>query len=285
MNKLFILAALTALVKSSQAAVITVTANQVTVTANSGATPTPAAAPIAQNPIFPVASAGSSGSSSNSVSSSSASSSSSGSGSLNVTQEEFLKAFNEAKPYFSDPNVGNPTEAQYKAFINNAGPKGGITSKTELAMFLAEILWESGGLIYKSEVACKENNCAGTYSTPNDVPGKYYFGRGYMQLTWEYNYSAASKDLYGDDRLRTNPEMVATDEDVAWGVSFWFWKTVVKPKLNGTYNFGLATDAINGGKECRGADPTKAKKRYAIYVALLKVFEPSATPVESGCYN
>ena len=46
------------------------------------------------------------------------------------------------------------------------------------------------------------------YQTPNDVPGQYYYGRGYMQLSWQYNYLAASKDLYGDDRLARNPDQV-----------------------------------------------------------------------------
>jgi predicted chitinase len=196
-----------------------------------------------------------------------------------------MKAWTNSKQYLPDANINPPTADQYQAFISNAGPGGGITSNTELAMFLAEIMWESGGLIYKSELACKTNNCAGSYDNGKGAPGKYYYGRGYMQLTWEYNYADASKDLYGDDRLFQNPDQVATSEDAAWGVSYWFWKSRVKPKLNGTYNFGLATDAINGGLECRGADPTKAKKRYQIYVEILKVFEPSATPIEAGCYN
>lgn len=56
------------------------------------------------------------------------------------------------------------------------------------------------------------------------IKGKRYWGRGYIQLTWSYNYKAASLDLFNDDRLYTDPDQVATDDNIAWEVSFWFWK-------------------------------------------------------------
>ena len=206
-------------------------------------------------------------------------------GTLGITQDQFIKAWTNGKQFLPDPNIPAPNTDQYNAFINNASSKGGITTKTELAMFLAEIMWESGGLYYKAELACKTNNCAGSYQDSTGIPGKYYYGRGYIQLTWGANYKAASTALYGDDRILQNPDQVATDENSAWGVSFWFWKTNVKPALKNTFNFGLATNAINGALECKGSATDKAKKRFQIYTAILKVFEPSATPIETGCYN
>lgn len=196
-----------------------------------------------------------------------------------------MAAWTNGKQYLPDPNIPAPTTDQYNAFINNASSKGGIASKTELAMFLAEIMWESGGLYYKSELACQQNNCAGSYQDSVGIPGKYYYGRGYIQLTWGANYKAASNALYNNDDLLNNPDQVATNEDYAWGVSFWYWKANVKPALNNTYDFGLATKAINGALECSGSGTDIAKKRYQIYTEVLKVFEPSATPIESGCYN
>jgi hypothetical protein len=73
---------------------------------------------------------------------------------------------------------------QYSNFINGASPQGGITTKRELAMFLAQIIHESGGLVYKIEQACGSGcfKCPGQYITADDYPGKRYCGRGYIQL-------------------------------------------------------------------------------------------------------
>ena len=287
MNKFFILAVLTALAShSSNAAVVTMTAEAVTVIAGgaSASTPTPVAG--SGNSIINSndASTTAIGTSPAAVPATSASSSpSTASGPLNISWDDFLKAWTNGKQYIPDPNISSPTQAQYNAFIKNAGPAGGITSKAELAMFFAEIMFESGGLIYKAEIACKDTGCPGSYTDSTGIPGKYYYG--YIQLTWGSNYKAASMNLFQDDRLLQDPDQVATNEDYAWGVSFWFWKTIVKPALQGTLKFGLATNAINGALECRGTDPTKAKNRFKVYTEVLKVFDPASTPIEAGCYN
>jgi predicted chitinase len=44
-----------------------------------------------------------------------------------------------------------------------------------------------------------------------------------MQLSWNYNYFYAGADLNVD--LCTNPDLVATDEEVNWGTAIWFWTT------------------------------------------------------------
>jgi hypothetical protein len=86
-----------------------------------------------------------------------------------------------------------------------------------------------------------------------DVPGQRYFGRGYIQLTWCYNYGPASTDLFGDGRLVTDPDMVAREETVAWDTAFWFWKVYVHyaPGVQDG-RFGASTRVINGVLECAG---------------------------------
>jgi predicted chitinase len=42
-----------------------------------------------------------------------------------------------------------------------------------------------------------------------------------IQLSWNYNYYYAGAYIGRD--LCTNPELVATDEDVMWQTVFWFW--------------------------------------------------------------
>ena len=59
----------------------------------------------------------------------------------------------------------------------------------------------------------------------NNEPGDgfKYRGRGFIQLTGKGNYSAASKAIYGDDRLVKNPDLV-NDPAVAAEVSAWYMK-------------------------------------------------------------
>jgi predicted chitinase len=106
-----------------------------------------------------------------------------------------------------------------------------------------------------------------------------------MQLTWKANYEAASKDLYGDDRLVQKPQVVAEDEAIAWATAFYYWKTRVHtaPGVK-EGKFGATTKAINGALEC-GAPNDKAKKRFANYSKILTTWGISDKPDETGCYN
>ncbi len=201
-----------------------------------------------------------------------------------VTEEEFMSAW-KAGMQIVDPNTPNtphPTHAQYMAMANGAGSAGGITSRQELAMFFAQIMHQSSGLVFKKET----NPKLGTNGV--GAPGKEYYGRGYIQLAWPDNYKKASEALFGpgNTSLYDDPDQVATNEDLAWGVSFFYWKSMVKPNMTATPDaFGLSTRAINGPNECDGKNTPIAQKRYNIYTAVLKAWEPSMTPVESGCYN
>ena len=78
-----------------------------------------------------------------------------------------------------------PTMLQYTNFIGGMTSQGGITTKREAAMFLAEIIHESGGLQLVIESACGAGcaKCPTSYASPGmDSPGKLYCGRGYIQL-------------------------------------------------------------------------------------------------------
>ena len=195
-------------------------------------------------------------------------------------------SFDEFKNAVTNAGYPSPSSEQYNNLTSLAKSKGGISSKRELAMFLSQILWESDGLRAKKEYRCATNNCAGEYvHTPLDVPGKYYFGRGYIQLTWSYNYAAASQALYGDKNvLLNNPEMVEQD-DVAWATALWYWKANVRTRpgvLDG--QFGSSTNAINGALECNGGPAShKAPKRFAIYKKVLLAFGINETPNPAGC--
>ncbi|OMJ25764.1 Acidic endochitinase SP2 [Smittium culicis] len=190
--------------------------------------------------------------------------------------------FNQA---VTSAGYGQPSSDKCQAFLNGFSI-GGISNNVEAAMFLSQILWESDGLSTKEEYYCKTNDCSSAYASASDVSGKVYGGRGYIQLTWSSNYAAASKAIYGDDRLLKNPELVSASEDASWAVSFWYWSAIVKTDSGISQGkFGSSTNMINGALECRGSNTDKAKKRFEIYKKVLAVFSPGTTPNESGCYN
>ncbi len=164
-------------------------------------------------------------------------------------QQKALVSFDEFANAIKNNGYPNPTKEQYDSFVQGL-PKGLITTKEEAAMALTQFLHESQGLTKKVEIQCKETGCPGQYQVPGklrqffisceqrldkvqqssdcDAPGKKYFGRGYIQLSWCYNYKDASHDLYGDDSLVNDPDKVARDENTAWDTAFWFWKVLKK---------------------------------------------------------
>ncbi|KAJ1983395.1 hypothetical protein H4R34_001309 [Dimargaris verticillata] len=194
-----------------------------------------------------------------------------------MTCDEFTKAVTSS-------GYSAPSPAQCKAFQTQFS-KADVSSKLEAAMLVAQLIWESGGFQYKSEIACQGTGCPGEYATPGvDAPGKHYFGRGYIQLTWAENYKAASQGLFGDDRLLKNPDLVASDEETAVGVGMHYWKTRVHTQPGvAEGKFGVTTNAINGKLECGGPNSATAAKRFEIYKKVLAAFQLNNTPDPSGC--
>jgi len=195
-----------------------------------------------------------------------------------------LQQFNQAVTANGYPAPG---AEKHRIFIQSAS-KGLITTKQEAAMALAQFLHESDGLRAKREYACAQTQCPGSYATAGcDAPGKYYYGRGYIQLSWCYNYKPASLDLYKDERLVSNPDLVAESEEVAWETSFWYWKTAVHNQEGvSDGKFGVTTRAINGQLECWGGYYVeRARARFEIYKKIRSAFGLPGNGNESGCYN
>lgn len=166
---------------------------------------------------------------------------------------------------------GHPPVPSMRAYYNYLDIVARDMTLNEQAMLLANVVWETAGLQFIEEVACKSGNC--TY-------GKY-FGRGYIQLTWDYNYRRASFDIYGDDRLLRHPELVAQETD-AWRTTLWYWKTHVSPVLKqhdaiDNFLIGYAVMAINGQLECR--PKSNARERLRIYNGILEAWHIAEGPV------
>ncbi|CAL8128831.1 unnamed protein product [Orchesella dallaii] len=178
-----------------------------------------------------------------------------------------------------------PSQEQYKNFNAYARRTGKISSKQEAAMALAQLLHESDGLRAKTEYACVRSQCPSEYRNPQcDRPGRYYYGRGYIQLSWCYNYGPASRAIFGDDRLLDNPDQVAKDDKVAWQTAFWFWGERVHNQAGVQQGrFGASTKAINGGLECSAPGNTQAQARFRLYGNVRRAFGLQGAGDSSGC--
>ncbi|OQS54455.1 Endochitinase [Ecytonucleospora hepatopenaei] len=179
----------------------------------------------------------------------------------------------------------SPNEEYLNAVVD--GVNKNWKDKDMAAQFLAQIAHESGGFQYVEEIACAGNTCPGQYGSDQGAPGKQYYGRGFMQLSWPDNYKNASADLYGNSELYDDPDKVAKDTQKAYDVSQWFWDKNVKGKEGvGPDHFGYSTKAINGELECKNNNNIdKSKKRYDIYTKMAKAMNIEKVADEAGCYT
>jgi len=209
-----------------------------------------------------------------------------GGGRVFITKREMAKAVRAAGYHI------HITDRIYHGFLK-AIAHAGITSKIELAMFLTQVLWESGGLRHKAEIRCRETKCPGEYRHPGDPEGRFYYGRGYLQLTWSYNYKKCSRDLFGNDSLFRHPDWVERSEFLAWATAAWFWKHNVHRKLR-HHMFGYSTQYINGDLECKrwrakneevspGPFAQKAEKRFNHYQRVYRALNLPGKPIGGGC--
>ena len=161
-----------------------------------------------------------------------------------------------------------------------AGEGDPTIRKRELAAFFAHIAHETtnggpgnytGGLYYTEEQACLDGHCTqyntGGASPYQPAPGKSYYGRGPLQLTYAYNYGLAGEEL--GLPLLAKPELVSHDGVIAFRTALWFWMKRQNPKpschdivcgkwkptpedlrLHRRPGFGMTINIINGGLEC-----------------------------------
>ncbi len=107
-----------------------------------------------------------------------------------------------------------------------------------------------------------------TYGVADPVTGKTYYGRGYVQLTWKYNYDKMGRLLKID--LINNPEL-ATDPGIAYEI-------MIIGMVNGLFTGRSLSDYLNPDKTdyytarriINGLDKANLIKSYALdYEAFL----------------
>lgn len=221
-------------------------------------------------------------------------------------------------------------------FANFINTTNTTNNKRELAAFLANISKETTGgwqlpvgggsngdyaqwgLYFVHEVGYSSTASAGAYSQastdypPN--PSKGYYGRGPIQLSWNYNYGQLSKFLYNDvSVLLDNPDLVQQDGVLAFKSAIWFWMMPQWPKpschqamhelwsplaneysANKMYKKGFAhvNNIINGGLECRSFSTATYTQKVVIrsdlfkyYLGILGFTPQEITNENSGDYS
>ncbi|XP_074284511.1 acidic endochitinase SP2-like [Silene latifolia] len=165
------------------------------------------------------------------------------------------------------------------AFLNALGnyPQFGTSGANnddnlrEIAAFFAHVAHETGRFCHIEEndgAATNDVFCDASNTQYTCVSGKKYYGRGPLQLTWNFNYGAAGQSI-GFDGLNA-PETVANDVVISFKTALWFWMNNVHSVLN--QGFGASIRAINGGVECNGGNPSEVNDRIQLYQQYCGVF-------------
>ncbi|WP_407605247.1 glycoside hydrolase family 19 protein [Pseudomonas aeruginosa] len=156
------------------------------------------------------------------------------------------------------------------------GTVGSVEIATqEIAAFFAHVTHETGHLCYIEEIG-GPSQPVGQYclSSPQYpcAPGKRYYGRGPLQLSWNYNYIDAGNSLNFDGL--NNPDLVAEDPILSFETALWFWMKYCHNAFITGQGFGATIRAINGALECDGNNPATVTARvnyYTSYCAQLGV--------------
>ena len=146
-------------------------------------------------------------------------------------------------------------------------PKWGIDTPQRQAMFLAQVLHESGEFRYLSELG--SDKYLSKYDTGKlaqrlgntpeaDGDGQKYKGRGLIQITGRANYLRCGKALQLP--LLKSPELLETPRQ-ATASACWFWFAHNLNKHADINAITACTKAINGGTN--GLDDRKAYWKLA----------------------
>lgn len=227
----------------------------------------------------------------------------------------------------------------YSTFCNTGND---YNDKRELAAFLANITKEttggwadpdptqsaanqptgshgSWGLYWLRELGPggsatqKSTNCYTTGSTIDyqPAPGKCYYGRGPIQLSYFYNYGNFSEFLYNNTSLVSNPDLLEQNGELAFLSAIWFWMTPQCPKpschqvMQEIYDesatsyskakmskkgFLHTVNIINGSVECHdgawdSAKPVLRSKLYRYYMSLIGFTSTEISNEDMGDYS
>ncbi len=190
------------------------------------------------------------------------------SGGFVVSEAQFNTMFPNRNPFYTYAGL----TAALSAYPGFATTGSATVQKQEAAAFLANVSHETGGLVYivEQNTSNYSHYCDTSQSYGCPAGQSAYYGRGPIQLSWNFNYKAAG-DALGIDLL-DNPNLVQTDAAVAWKTGLWYWDTQTGPGTMTAHNamvngagFGETIRSINGSVECNGGNPAEVQDRVNAY--------------------
>ncbi|GHJ91768.1 chitinase [Streptomyces sp. NE5-10] len=191
-----------------------------------------------------------------------------------VTEAQFNQMFPNRNPFYTYAGLVAAAK-KYPAF---AGTGSDTVKKQEAAAFLANVSHETGGLYYivEQNTANYPHYCDANQPYGCPAGQAAYYGRGPIQLSWNFNYKAAG-DALGIDLLN-NPWRVEQDPAVAMMTGLWYWNTQNGPGTMTAHNamvngagFGQTIWAINGSLECNGGNPAQVQSRVTKYQQFTQI--------------
>jgi chitinase len=207
-----------------------------------------------------------------------------GSNGFVVTEAQFNQMFPSRNSFYT---YGGLTAAMsaYPGFANSGTD---TVKRQEAAAFLANVSHETGGLVYivEQNTANYPHYCDASQSYGCPAGQSAYYGRGPIQLSWNFNYKAAG-DALGIDLLH-NPNLVQTDSAISWKTGLWYWNTQSGPGTMTPHNamvnsagFGETIRSINGSIECNGGNPAQVQSRVDAYQRFVSIL---GAPAGSNLY-
>ncbi|MEV7598561.1 glycoside hydrolase family 19 protein [Kitasatospora sp. NPDC089797] len=195
-------------------------------------------------------------------------------GGFPVSQAQFDQMFPNRNSFYTYQGLLDATAA-YPGFATTGSD---TVRLQEAAAFLANVSHETGGLVYVVEQDTSNYPHYCDSSQPYGCPAGQaaYYGRGPIQLSWNFNYKAAG-DALGIDLLN-NPDLVQNDPAVAWKTGLWYWNTQNGPgtmtahdaMVNGR-GFGETIRSINGTLECNGNNTAQMQHRISLYQGFVQI--------------
>ncbi|CAM6090399.1 unnamed protein product [Calypogeia fissa] len=217
-----------------------------------------------------------------------------------VTAELFDKVFPNRDGFYSFEAF----VVAAKAFPEFGTVGGAEAQKRDVAAFFAHVHHETAGLTKTAQKPAsgphdaRDFCCMGSCLALNPsakpfscAPGKKYFARGPLKLTWNYNYGSASQAIGAD--ILAQPDLLTKDATLSFKSALWVWMTPENQPsghavMTGTWSpsaadiaanrlsgFGATIDILEGHAEC-GKESSAASSRSSSYLHITKLFDVDA---------